>query len=186
MKQTNKLITVILCCLTWASHATVDDLIQEVHIDASSNFVDIKNKRVIYTGPVKVTQGSIKIQADKLSASQGDGETILIATGKPATYSQLLNNNQPATASAQEIHYNISKKVLTLSGDAKIEQDGSKFSAPKIIYDIQLQQMHAGGIKHPEDRVHTVIKPENFQDEIEQIKEQKADIEPQNKGQNES
>ena len=166
MNQTNRLIAALLCTLSLGAVAATDDLTQEVHIAARSQSADIKNKRVVYNGPVVVTQGSIKILADELSASQGDGETILIATGKPATYTQMLDNNRPATASANEIRYNISKRVLTLMGDAEIEQDGSKVTAPRIVYDIQLQQMKAEGNKNPDDRVHTVIKPENFQNEV--------------------
>ncbi|MCF1428438.1 MAG: lipopolysaccharide transport periplasmic protein LptA, partial [Shewanella sp.] len=164
----------LLYTLSWGALAATDDLTKEVHIQAPSQFADIKNKRVVYAGPVIVTQGSIKIQADELSASQGDGETILIATGKPATYTQMLDNNHLATASANEIRYNISKRVLTLMGRAEIEQDGSKVSAPKIIYDIELQQMTAQGNQDPNARVHTVIKPENFEGDIKPLEDNKS------------
>lgn len=174
MNQTNRLIAALLCTLSWGALAATDDLTKEVHIAASSQSADIKNKVVVYNGPVVVTQGSIKILADELSASQGDGETILIATGKPATYTQMLENDRPATASANEIRYNISKRVLTLMGDAEIEQDGSKVTAPKIIYDIELQQMKAEGNKNADDKVHTVIKPENFQNDVKQLDDKPA------------
>ncbi|MCL2914441.1 lipopolysaccharide transport periplasmic protein LptA [Shewanella corallii] len=185
MNQTNRLIAALLCTLSLGAVAATDDLTKEVHIAARSQEADIKNKRVVYNGPVVVTQGSIKILADELSASQGDGETILIATGKPATYTQTLDNDRPATASANEIRYNISKRVLTLVGAAEIEQDGSKVTAPRIVYDIQLQQMKAEGNQSPDDRVHTVIKPENFQNDVKE-EQQKSDEQQQDKEQPES
>ncbi|MGI2260546.1 lipopolysaccharide transport periplasmic protein LptA [Shewanella sp. GXUN23E] len=186
MNQTKTFFAALLCTLSWGALAATDDLTKEVHIKAPSQFADIKNKRVVYSGPVTVTQGSIKIQADELSASQGDGETILIATGKPATYTQMLDNHRPATASANEIRYNISKRVLTLMGDAEIEQDGSKVSAPKIVYDIELQQMTAQGNQNPDDRVHTVIKPENFQNDIKPLDDNKPSSKDKKQGQPDS
>lgn len=165
MNRTKKLLIALLCTLSFAAIADTSDLYQEVKIKAPRQFADIKNKQVIYYGPVVVTQGSIRITANKLSASQKNGITTLIATGEPATYSQILENNRRANASAKEIRYNISKRIMTLTGHAAIEQDGSKVSAEKIVYDIEKQQMNAQGSQNPNDRVITIIKPENFQDE---------------------
>ncbi|BDM63163.1 lipopolysaccharide export system protein LptA [Shewanella sp. NFH-SH190041] len=165
MNPIKPIIAALLCTLSFGALAAMDDLTQDVHIDAASQFADIKNKLVVYHGPVVVTQGSIKIKASELSADQKKGITILIARGKPATYSQRMDNGKLATASAKEIQYNINKRTLTLIGDAAIEQDGSQVTAERIVYDIQKQQMKAEGSKNPADRVITIIKPENFQDD---------------------
>ncbi|MBV7316155.1 lipopolysaccharide transport periplasmic protein LptA [Shewanella sp. NIFS-20-20] len=168
MNLNKSIITLMLCGLSMGAIANTDSLTQEVKIDAARQFADIKNKRVIYYGPVVVTQGTIKIDAQELSASSNieDGATILVAHGSPATYSQLLENNLRATASADEIQYNISKRIMTLIGNASIEQDGSKVSAEKIIYNIEKQQLVAEGDKQKDDRVITIIKPESFQDQV--------------------
>ena len=68
------------------------DLQQELKIAAVSQRADIKNNQIIFNGPVKITQGSININADELRAfSAENGQTkMLIAIGNPATFSQEL------------------------------------------------------------------------------------------------
>lgn len=154
------------------SFAVESDLKQEIKIEAAGQFADIKNKQVVYQGPVSVRQGTLAINADELSATQKDGKTILIAKGKPATYSQILENNLPAKASAYEIQYDLSEKILTLVGKAQVEQGDSKVSAEKIIYDIEKQQLKAQGNQQKTDRVITVIKPENFEQQLQELEQE--------------
>lgn len=168
MIQTKQLLIALLGVVSFISSANNADLTQEVRINAPRQFADIKNKQVIYYGPVTVTQGSIKINADKLTATQRNGITILIATGEPATYYQIMDNQQPANAQASEIRYNINKRILTLIGKASIDQDGSEVKANKITYNIEKQQMNAEGNQTPDGRVITIIKPENFQEDNKQ------------------
>ncbi|MGL4473422.1 MAG: lipopolysaccharide transport periplasmic protein LptA [Shewanella sp.] len=167
MNLSKSIATLIFCGLSFSAMAINDSLNQEVKIDAARQFADIKNKQVIYYGPVVVTQGSIKINAKELSASSNqDGMTVLVAHGTPATYSQILENNLRATASANEIQYNMSKRIMTLIGNATIEQAGSKVSAEKIVYNIEKQQLMAEGDKQKDERVITIIKPESFRDDL--------------------
>ncbi|QDF66002.1 lipopolysaccharide transport periplasmic protein LptA [Shewanella sp. SNU WT4] len=167
MNLSKSIATLIFCGLSFSAMAINDSLNQEVKIDAARQFADIKNKQVIYYGPVVVTQGSIKINAKELNASSNqDGMTVLVAHGTPATYSQILENNLRATASANEIQYNMSKRIMTLIGNATIEQAGSKVSAEKIVYNIEKQQLMAEGDKQKDERVITIIKPESFRDDL--------------------
>lgn len=162
----NKLIFAAMLCLTSLSAAAVDkDLLQQLEISADAQSADIKNKQVVYSGHVIVTQGSMKLTAAEVNASSSDkdGERVLIAKGSPATFRQKLEDGRIANASANEIHYNINKRVLTLIGKAKVEQGGSVSTAEKIIYDLKNQQLQASSSGQGEDRVTTVIQPDNYQ-----------------------
>ncbi|MGK0410915.1 MAG: lipopolysaccharide export system protein LptA [Shewanella psychromarinicola] len=161
------LLSSILCLLSLPAMAKQGDLKQELKIVAVSQFADIKNNQIIFNGPVKIVQGSININADELRAFTPENSTSkkLIATGKPATFSQELDDGQIGTASADEISYDLATTTLTLTGNAKLNQSGSQVTGNRIKYNINAQELIAESSGTGQDRVITIIQPENFQDE---------------------
>lgn len=115
MKQNNILLASLMLMISMNAFAKIGDLQQEVKIKAVSQTADIKNNQIIFFGPVEVVQGSIKIHADQLRAFSVEGENskVLLATGNPATYSQILDDGRPASASAKEIRYEMATRTLT-------------------------------------------------------------------------
>lgn len=163
MKTRHILVTTLFCCIAATTSAKQGDLLQEVKISASSQEADIKNNQLIFNGPVIVTQGSIEIKADQLRAYSKDNNSskILVATGKPATYFQIMDDGKPANASANEIRYELASRTLTLLGNATLEQEGSQVAGTQIRYNIAKQQLIAEG--SGDERVITIIQPENYQ-----------------------
>ncbi|ESE39602.1 lipopolysaccharide transport periplasmic protein LptA [Shewanella decolorationis] len=174
MKQNNILLVGLMLITSMSAFAKVGDLQQEVKIKAVSQTADIKNNQIIFFGPVEVTQGSIKINANQLRAFSAEGENskILVATGNPATYSQILDDGRPASASAKEIRYEMATRTLTLTGSATLDQAGSQVTGNLIRYDIIQQKLIAESTGSGDDRVITIIKPDNYQEEL---KNQPAD-----------
>ncbi|MDR8522305.1 MULTISPECIES: lipopolysaccharide transport periplasmic protein LptA [Shewanella] len=167
MKYNQTILAGLFCLLSFNTIAKVNDLEQEVKIAAASQEADIKNNQVIFFGPVEVTQGSIKMNADELrvfSKADKSGKT-LVATGKPATYTQTMDDGRPATASAKEIRYELATRTLTLVGDATLEQDGSQVTGNRIRYNISKQQLIAESTGQGDDRVITIIQPETYQED---------------------
>ncbi|MCH1929445.1 lipopolysaccharide transport periplasmic protein LptA [Shewanella sp. A25] len=168
MKQNNILLASLMLMSSMGAFAKVGDLQQEVKIKAVSQTADIKNNQIIFYGPVEVTQGSIKIQANELRAfsAEGDNSKILVATGNPATYSQILDDGRPATASAKEIRYEMASRTLTLKGQATLDQAGSQVTGNLIRYNITQQKLIAESTGSGDDRVITIIQPENYQEDL--------------------
>ncbi|KFZ38862.1 hypothetical protein HR45_00190 [Shewanella mangrovi] len=162
MRANKILLAALLGATSLMATAANIDLLQEVKIKAATQFADLKNKRVVYGGPVVVTQGLLTLNADELSASspEKDEDRILIAKGAPATFTQKQEDGSLTTARASEIQFNINQRVLTLIGNAKVEQGGSMSSADKIIYDLNKQQLQAIG--SGQEQVTTVIRPDNL------------------------
>ncbi|GGN20068.1 lipopolysaccharide export system protein LptA [Shewanella putrefaciens] len=168
MKQNKILLASLMLIMSMSAYAKVADLQQEVKIKAVSQTADIKNNQIIFFGPVEVTQGSIKIQAAQLRAFSADGETskILVATGNPATYTQILDDGRPTSASAKEIRYEMATRTLTLTGSASLDQAGSQVTGNLIRYNIIQQKLIAESTGSGDDRVITIIQPENYQDDL--------------------
>ena len=168
MKQNKFIIAAIISVCSFGVLAKTDDLKQEVKISAASQTGDIKNNLIIFYGPVEVTQGSIKIHADELRAhsSDIDGSKTFVAKGRPASFSQILDDGRPASASANEIRYELNSRTLTLIGNAKLDQSGSAVTGNRIQYNIEKQQLIAESSGKGNDRVITIIQPENYQEEL--------------------
>ena len=161
------LLSGLLCLLSIPAMAKQGDLKQELKIAAVSQSADIKNNQIVFNGPVTIIQGTININADELRAFTPENSVSkrLIATGKPATFSQELDDGNIGTASANEISYDLATTTLTLTGNAKLDQAGSQVTGNLIKYNIKAQELIAESTGKGQDRVITIIQPENFQDE---------------------
>lgn len=184
MKQSSILLIGFLCACTFSAAAKQGDLQQELKIEAVSQKADIKNNQIIFFGPVKVVQGTINIHADELRVFSPKNSTnkIMLALGSPATFSQELDDGNTGTASAKEIRYDLASRTLTLTGDAKLDQAGSQVTGNIIRYNIKDQQLIAESTGKGQDRVITIIQPENYQESdtkpsLPEIPVKKQDIE---------
>ncbi len=173
MKQSKIFIISLLSLVSISSaYAKEGDLQQELKVAANSQKADIKNNQVIFFGPVNVTQGTININADELRAFGTESGTrkTMVATGNPATFSQELDDGRIGTASANEIKYELATSILTLKGNAKLDQAGSQVTGNLISYNIDKQQLIAESLGDGKDRVITIFQPENHPELIDEEK----------------
>ena len=148
-----------LCAFT--AQAQNKDFGEPVSVNSDNFDGSVKEKKLIYIGNVVVKQGSLLIKADRLEvdSSAGQGKEVFTAFGAPAVYSQLLDADKPIQAMANEIKYDVSSRLLTLTGKAEINQSGSLVKSEKIQYDLEKQKLNAEGGKDTE-RVTTIFTPE--------------------------
>ena len=142
------------------SSALPDDSKQIINIASDTAFLDKLAGQVIYTGNVEMQQGSLKIQADKITILRNeDGLEKVIALGKPAQYEQVLNEQDGKTqAYGNTIIYHTLAQELTLLEDAGLEKEGNVFAGDKIVYLIKEQRVKAESPQQ-QDRIRMVIQP---------------------------
>lgn len=155
----------IAACLLAISSAWVqalpDDKNQSLRIVADKQEIDLKQGVVIYSGDVKLIQGTLEITADKIHVrkDKDQEEESFTAEGNPAHYQQQPEAGKPIIhAEAGTIHYNVKTEQLVLDKNVSIEQNGSVTKAGHVDYDIKSQTAKFSG----SGRVETVIpaKPE--------------------------
>lgn len=141
-------------------NAASADYTQPVGVRSDFWEASIQDNIAIYRENVEVQQGSLLIKADRLeaNASAGPGKEILVATGKPATYSQTLDDGKVVQAQANEIRYDLANRTLTLTGNAELSQSGSLVQGAVIRYNIANQQLSAESEQNR--RVTTIFTPE--------------------------
>ena len=154
--------------------ALPNDTEQPIRIQANEAQLDDKQGIATYKGDVIITQGTIKIKADKVVVIRsGDkGAEVMTAYGNPATFFQVLDNGKPVNAHGNSIRYELKNRLVTITGNGQLKQEDSQVTGDLIRYDIVKQKMIAES-KGPTQRVKTVFLPdqvENFDKPADQKK----------------
>jgi len=149
-----------------AAMAKSTDGDQPMNIEA--NKVILKEKKGIsrYLGNVAITQGSRKISGDNITIFADDNNvTKVIIQGKPASFSQLNDNNEKIEASSHKMIFHAKTEILILETDAVLQQKDNIFKSDKITYNTAKDIITAGkkdGVDN--ERVKITILPEKDND----------------------
>ena len=155
----------LTACLTMSisAYALRGDTDQPINIDSGSQSLDMDNNVVIFTDNVLITQGSIRITANRVTITRQEGKKETIeASGSPVTFQQTLDNGKPVNGKASNVHYDLGSEFLTLIGNAELKQLDSFIKAERITYDVKKQQLKA--TSSGKSRVKTVLIPTQLQD----------------------
>jgi lipopolysaccharide export system protein LptA len=157
----------LIACLVASGSALAlsTDKDQPVYIDSDSQHLDMQSNLVTFIGDVKLKQGSININADKVIVLRNpeDGTIEEIeGYGDLATFSQLTDDGKTLYGEAEELYYKLVDDRLTMIERAMLSQDGSITRGTKIRYQITAQKLIADG--KTGDRVSTVLQPQTVQE----------------------
>ncbi len=161
----NVVIASALLAVSVPALAVTGDTEQPIHIESDTQSLDMQGNVVTFTGNVVVTQGTIKINADKVVVTRPggeDGKEIIDGYGNPATFYQMQDNGKPVKGHASQMHYELAKDFVVLTGNAYLEQLDSNIKGDKITYLVKEQKMQAFSEKGK--RVTTVLVPSQLQD----------------------
>ncbi|MBU6510353.1 MAG: lipopolysaccharide transport periplasmic protein LptA [Gammaproteobacteria bacterium] len=152
-----------LLCIAASALALKTDRNQPMNIQADhgdfTNDSKANTGTGVYTGHVLITQGSIRITADKavMHLLNGQIQTADI-TGAPATFQQQPDSGALVHGTAAEITYNQNTDEVDLLGNAFLQQGGRVFTADVIHYNTSTEHVIATGGENG-GRVHITIPP---------------------------
>ncbi|OOR99625.1 lipopolysaccharide transport periplasmic protein LptA [Haemophilus paracuniculus] len=162
IKMKSLLLTALLG-VSLSAQALTGDTDQPINIDSGSQSLDMTNNVVVFSDNVLITQGSIRVTADRVTITRQEGrKEIIDAAGSPVTFQQTLDNGKPVNGKGNSVNYDLNAEYLILTGNAELKQLDSFIRANKITYDVKKQQLKAtsGG----KNRVKTVLIPNQLQD----------------------
>lgn len=159
----------LLCCLAVTpAQALEDDRDQPIHITADQALRDENRGHTVYSGNVRLVQGSMKLDADRLTIwHQSEDADKFVAKGGPARMRQQPEPDQEIVhAQGDVITYLRTKQQVHLSGNARIEQRGDVVTGDSIVYFIERQLIKAeSSERNTGERVSVVIQPSTQQGE---------------------
>lgn len=153
--------------LSGGAAALPEDRDQPIHITADQALRDEKKGMTIYSGNVHMNQGSMQIDADKITIyhTTEDVERV-IAVGNPARMQQQPDPEKgPVFARAHVITYYRDEERVHLEQEAHIERDGATVTGDSIDYFIAEELVKADSDQaQAGSRVQVVIPPQLTQE----------------------
>lgn len=162
----------LLSALHTNAYALSSDVEKPVHIEADSAEFNKAAGTAFYQGNVIITQGTLEILASRVDIIAPKNEIHEIkAVGGPIRFKQQMDDGKQAVGEAKNMVYYVKHKRLTLTGNAKLQQDRDTFASNHIEYMTKTGKLRAGvsvtGNKRPnaqarkQGRVRAVFHPTN-------------------------
>lgn len=157
----------LLGLLTLPAAALDSDRSQPMELTARHAEMNNATGTGIYTGDVVLTQGTMRITADKMTVytSAGGDLSRVVAEGKNATFRQLPEGQQDyVNARAPYMEYRPQEPgYVLLQGGAILTQGKNEFTGATIRYDMQQDTVIAESPKDSKERIRITFFPEKSQ-----------------------
>ncbi|MEH6415732.1 lipopolysaccharide transport periplasmic protein LptA [Pseudomonas sp. CGJS7] len=111
------------------------------------------------TGNVKIVQGTLVITSAKADIKRTDGDISYVTlTGSQVNLKQELDDGRPFTGRANKVDYDMPKDMVTLTGNAFVDNAGDTITSERIVYNMKTGQVESGGTG---GRVSMRLQPKN-------------------------
>lgn len=159
------IFSVILLILSSMAHSLPSDKDAPVDIEADSGEMDQAMGTTIYQGDVIITQGSMRLEAQKVTVLYKNKKPYrLTATGTPARFKQKPDESKPwVHGAANKIVYLMHSEEVILTDNAELKQGGDSFRSDRIVYDRAKAKLKAGAAAEGKQRVKATIQTKNIQ-----------------------
>lgn len=155
----------LLACVTAlapgaASQALTSDREQPVRIEADRVTLDEGRGVSLYEGRVQLTQGSLRLTADRVRVFTADKKLSRIeAEGDLAVLETRTDDGREVRAEARRMEFQAAKRSIILLEQARLQQGPNQFASERIVYDLEREIVNAGDGEGGQ-RVEVVIVPE--------------------------
>ena len=161
--QPPSLFLLLLLCISQLSIALESDSDQPIMIEADSVELDDDLGVSTYTGNVVVIQGSIQLNADRVTVTRSSANSHhLLAEGNPVRFTQETEDKGVINGNALQAEYDSGSDILFLIGDAHLKQGNDTFESDRINYDQTKAIVRAGTSAKGKQRVKASIQPDKL------------------------
>ncbi|MEN1939955.1 lipopolysaccharide transport periplasmic protein LptA [Luteimonas sp. MJ246] len=101
----------------------------------------------VFTGNVRIVQGTLDVQAAKADVRRGDGDIQrVVLTGSPVRLRQDLDDGGSIDATASNVDYNLQTETVVFTGNVEINQPGrGTMAGGRIVYNMSTGRVQGGG-----------------------------------------
>jgi lipopolysaccharide export system protein LptA len=156
------LLGILLFGQTCLVHAEKADRDKPLNIEADRMSLDNANHVSIFDGKVELTQGSLRVIAEKVVVTEdATGHKFCVATGHLASFRQKRDGaNEYVEGYAERIEYNTLIEKIDLYVRARVKRDQDDVRGDHITYSTQTEIFR---VSSPENtgRVRATLQPKN-------------------------
>lgn len=155
-------IFLLLSAMTTACFAERADRNKPIHMEADRVTVDDTKQTNIFEGSVKLQQGTLLIEAEKILMVQDkNGYSQVTANGQPAHLRQKRDVvNEYAEAFGDRIEYDSNAEIANIFGQARVKRSGDDVRGEHIIYNTKTGVFQVFGNDEKSTQAATPEKPE--------------------------
>lgn len=164
LRQLLRALALLLALGSGLSLALEEDRDQPIEVIADRALRDDIRGYTVYSGAVRLTQGSLVIEADKITIFHATRSADrVVGEGQPARMQQQQNPGEaPMHAQALRIIYLVEAERILLRDQARVEQGGAVVNGDTIDYLIPEQVVRADTESGSDSRVQVVIPAERI------------------------
>jgi lipopolysaccharide export system protein LptA len=153
---------------TLAAHAEKADREKEIVVGADHLTADDANRTSTFEGSVVVTQGTMRITANKVTVKEdADRHKYYVANGAPVTFRQKRDNTDDwIEGFAERVEFDDRNDVLKLFNRARVKRNNDELAGDVITYDMKKELAEITGAPAgrsaagaPAGRVKAIILP---------------------------
>jgi lipopolysaccharide export system protein LptA len=150
---------VVLSMACSAAYALTSDSDQPISVRARSVEANEKTGISIYRGNVVMSQGTLRLEADRVEVTLRDGITELVrAWGRPARIQSRSDKGEELRARAlRVVYYGTETRRVDLYGEVEIKRDADVFTASVVHYALDDQTFSAEG--DSDGQVSAILQP---------------------------
>lgn len=138
---------------------------QMVSGDASTATYQVDSRQLELQGSPMHFE-SVDARGQKLNGSAREARydmqaSFLSMSGSPVRFRQTAaGDKQPVTGTSSQADYDMNRKLLVLSGDATVQQDGNTVRNDRIVFNLKESVITAGARANARERVETLLELE--------------------------
>lgn len=157
-----------LLLLAWSSqlYAENADRDKPIHLESDRVVIDDVKQTSVFEGGVELTQGTLRIQAEKVVLTQDrQGYKHCTATGKPASFRQKHEGtDEYMEGYGERIEYDTRAETVDFYVQARVKRDQDDVQGDHIAYSTRTEVFQVSGDPgmandSNKGRVHAVIQP---------------------------
>jgi lipopolysaccharide export system protein LptA len=158
----------LAACLLCAPHAFAEraDREKEIVVGADRLTADDANKVSTFEGSVVITQGTMRMTANKVTVREdAERHKLYVANGAPATFKQKRDKvDEWVEGSAERAEFDDRNDVLRLFNRARVRMNQNEITGDFISYDMKREVAEVSGAPPgtsppPNSRVKVIILP---------------------------
>jgi lipopolysaccharide export system protein LptA len=166
-----KIRKVVLFCALVAvfpgAHAARTYSNKPIYLEADEANIDDARQISVFTGNVKLTQGTLVIAGDQIVVTQDkSGLKHGTATGNPASFRQQRQGSGGyVEGSGDRIEYDAASEIMNIYGQAHVKRDQDDVHGEHITYNARTEAFQVSGAGEPhadekKHRVRVIIQPQ--------------------------
>jgi lipopolysaccharide export system protein LptA len=155
----------VLALAAGQAAALAADKEQPIDLEADAADIDEAKGVSVYTGNVVATQGSMRLESERLTVHHPGGKAQRIeADGRPARFQQMPDGQTvPVRARANHLEYLVTSEELVMTGNAELIQGRDTFKSDRIVYDRVKSVVKGGAAAKGAERVRITVDPKSQQ-----------------------